>query len=430
MPFLDRLLNISPDLLNPWAYWILLLVSLLEPIPVLGAFLPGQILLILGGVLVKRGILDFGDAVAFATAGAVAGDFVNYFVGARYGEGLLTRYGKYFFLTPDRLDRIRTLLHRNTGKTLILGRFSSVTRCVAPFLAGSTGIPFVKFLGYNLAGGFVWSLGLVSAGWFFGEGYEIVSRHLGRFLIIGFLLAAFIILLVKWKTKGKPVFHPDHLYVLIANVLSLFLFARILDAVTRGDWIAAWDLRISDRIDLLRTPAMDGFMRIVSVALRPLHLGIATLAAGAGVLLKRRWQLAWFLAIGLGGGLLLDYGVKILIHRAGPAGGPASASDFSFPATHATAAVLCSFLAIFTFKEIIGSPWLRRIFAAANGLLVLLTGFSVVWLDSHWSSDVVGGISLGVFWLTLLLLGFRNFIPGFRGLKAFARESPPKAQVT
>jgi membrane protein DedA with SNARE-associated domain len=422
MPFLDRILDISPDLLNPLAYWIILLISFLEPIPILGAFLPGQILLILGGVLVKRGVLDFGDAVAFATAGAVMGDFVNYFVGARYGDGFLTRYGKHFFLKADRLDRIRTLLHDHTGKTLILGRFSSVTRCAAPFLAGSSGIPFPRFLCYNLAGGFAWSLGLVSLGWFFGEGYEIASRHLGRFLLVGFLLSAFIVLLVKWKNKGKPVFHPDHRYVLIANVLSLFLFARILDAVTRGDWIAAWDLRISDRIDMLRTPVMDELMQAVSVALRPLHLGIAALVAGVGVLLKRRWQLAWFLALGLGGGLLLDHGVKFLIHRPGPAGDQASIPDLSFPATHATAAVLCSFLAIFIFKEIIETPWLRRVFSVANGLLVLLTGFSVIWLETHWSSDVVGGMALGIFWLTLLLLCFRNFIPGFRGLKAFPHE--------
>ncbi|MEO6098247.1 MAG: bifunctional DedA family/phosphatase PAP2 family protein [Fibrobacteria bacterium] len=430
MTFLDRILNISPELLNPLAYWIILLISFLEPIPVLGAFLPGQILLILGGVLVKRGVLDFGDAVAFATAGAVLGDFVNYFVGARYGDGFLAKYGKHFFLKADRLDHIRTLLHEHTGKTLILGRFSSVTRCAAPFLAGSSGIPFLKFLCYNLAGGFGWSLGLVSVGWFFGEGYEIAARHLGRFLLSGFLLSAFIILLVKWKNKGNPVFHPDHRYVLIANVLFLFLFARLLDAVTRGDWIAAWDIRISDRIDMLRTPFMDGLMKAVSVALRPLHLGIATLAVGAGVLLKRRWQLAWFLAIGLGGGMLLDYGIKILIHRPGPGGGQTPVLDFSFPATHATAAVLCSFLAIFMFKEIIATPWLRRVFSIANGMLVALTGFSVVWLDAHWSSDVVGGVALGIFWLTLLLLCFRNFIPGFRGLKAFAPESPRKAQVT
>ena len=301
MSFVERILDIPPDIADPWAYWFILLVSLCEPIPLVGSFVPGQILIMLAGVMVKRGVLDFGDVVAFATVGAVLGDLANYGAGKKYGESFLAKHGRFFFLKPDRLEKIRRVLLRYTGRTLILGRFSSVTRWAAPFLAGSMGISFVKFMVCNIVGGFGFSLALVAFGWFFGEGVEIASRHLGRYLLAAIFLSALIVLMVKWKSKGKPVFHPDHRYVLIMNILSLTLLARIIEDVLTGQSVARLDLEIRGRLMEYWNPAMDAFMRYAYAACAPLHLGLA--AAAVCVWLLARKEMVPGLVRGHGHGL-------------------------------------------------------------------------------------------------------------------------------
>ena len=420
MSFIERILDIPPDVVNPWAYWFILFISLCEPIPLVGAFVPGQILLLLAGVMVKRGVLDFGDAVAFATIGAILGDLANYGLGKRYGEAILMKYGKHVFLKPDRLQRVKEVLLQYTGRTLILGRFSSVTRWAAPFLSGSMGISFLKFMIYNVVGGLGWSLALVALGWFFGEGIEIASRHLGRYLLIAFILSGLIVLMVKWKNKGKPVFHPDHRYVLIMNILSLALLSKIIEDVLTGQWVAGWDLEIRGHVVEYWSPAMDTIMKAVYAASGPWFCGLAGLAAAIGFLARRKWYLAWFLATGMGGGVALALGLGMLIRRAGPEQGQLALPRFALPDIHATAATLFFCLAIFLFKAHIRSLAMRSLFVAANILLMILAAGSGIWLNIHWASDVIGGMMLGLFWLTLLILVYKNFIPGFRDI-----ELPP-----
>jgi membrane protein DedA with SNARE-associated domain/membrane-associated phospholipid phosphatase len=423
MSFIERILDIPPDVVNPWAYWFILLISLCEPIPLLGAVVPGQILLLLAGVMVKRGVLDFGDAVAFATIGAILGDLANYGLGKRYGEAILTKYGKHVFLNPDRLERVKELLLRYAGRTLILGRFSSVTRWAAPFLSGSMGMSFLKFMIYNVVGGLGWSLALVALGWFFGEGIEIASRHLGRYLLIAFLLGVLIVLMVKWKNKGKPVFHPDHRYVLIMNILSLALLSKIIEDALTGKGVAGWDLEIRGRVVEYWNPAMDAILKAAYAASGPWYCGLAGLAAAIAFLARRKWYLAWFLATGMGGGMALAHGLGMLIRRAGPEQGQLALARSALPDLHATAATLFFCLAIFLFKAHLRSLAVRSLYVAANILLMILAAGSGIWLNIHWASDVIGGMMLGLFWLTLLILIYKNFIPGFRD----AEPPPPSA---
>lgn len=420
MSFIERILDIPPDIVDPWAYGFILFISLCETVPLVGSFVPGQILLLLAGAMVKRGVLGFWELVAFAAIGAILGDLANYGVGKKYGEAILVKYGKRVFLMPDRLEKLKEVLRQYTGRTLMLGRFSSVTRWAAPFLAGSMGISFPKFMAYNVVGGLGWSLALIALGWFSGEGVEIASRHLGRYLLVALLLGALIVLMVKWKSKGKRVFHPDHRYVLIMNILSLAILSKIIEDMLTGQWVMGWDSGIRARIVEFRNPAMDSFMQGVYASFHPWITGIAGAAMALGFLAARKWYLAWFLATGMGGGIALAEGMRMLMHRGGSGESRLTLTGSAFPDPNAAAATLFFCLTIFLFKVHIRNRMIRALYVAANILLMLLACGSGVWLNARWASDVVGGMMLELFWLTLLILVYKNFIPRFRDV-----ESPP-----
>lgn len=413
MLIIEKISNLPPQFLNPWVYWIVLGVSIVEPMPLIGSFFPGQSIVILAGILVKQGALDFWDLVAFAGVGSVLGDLIGFLIGKKYGDAFLTRYGRRFFLKKERLDKVKLLLQEHTGKTLVLGRFNSLTRCFSPFLAGSTGIVFRKFLVYNIVGGACWSVAFVTIGFFFGKGFEIASHFIGEFVVMGLILSGIVVFLVKLENKGRRIFHLKHRFMLIMNVVSLYLFSKMIEDVVHGQTVTKWDFWISAHIPSIRNPFLDSLMIYTTTVLKPGHLEMAALCVFLFLLFNRKWDQASFLGLGMMGGLLINHLTKNLMHRLRPSAGLVEVTGFSFPSTHALAATLFFCLAIFLFKEGIKEKSLRIIFAGTNIMMILAVAFSRVYLNVHWFSDVVAGISLGLFWLTFIILVLRNFIPWF-----------------
>ena len=71
MSIVDTLLQLPFPVLNHWGYWIILLAAMLEASPLFGLLIPGQVIVIIGGVLVKMGVLDIGDTIFIAAIGAI-----------------------------------------------------------------------------------------------------------------------------------------------------------------------------------------------------------------------------------------------------------------------------------------------------------------------------------------------------------------------
>lgn len=124
----------------------------------LGIPLPGETMLITAALYAGRtGHLQIGGVFAVAAAGAIIGDNIGFFIGHRWGYGWARRYGRYVRLHEGRLKLGRYLFLRHGGKVVFYGRFFSVLRTYAAFLAGTNAMPWRRFLFFNAAGGIVWS---------------------------------------------------------------------------------------------------------------------------------------------------------------------------------------------------------------------------------------------------------------------------------
>ena len=199
----DNILNLPIPVLIYWGYWIILLAAMLDASPFFGLLVPGQIFVIIGGFLVKTGVLKIGDVIFVSALGAIIGDFIGYLLGKEYGYSFIARFGKYFFFKKERFEKVKRLMNHHTGKTLIVGRFNSLARSFAPFIAGSTNVSFLKFSIYNIIGGISWAISFVMIGYVSGKSYEIVSQYVGKFIFIAIVLSILIVYLYRFiKKKG------------------------------------------------------------------------------------------------------------------------------------------------------------------------------------------------------------------------------------
>ena len=125
------------------------------------------------------------------------GDFVAdlgwYWVGFYGGRHFVERFGKYFSLTPDVIEKVEDFFHKHQDKILFISKITmGFGFAVATlFVAGLVRIPFKKYALFNFLGGFIWTGILLSLGYFFGNLYAVLNSGFKIVFIIG--LAIFMI---------------------------------------------------------------------------------------------------------------------------------------------------------------------------------------------------------------------------------------------
>ncbi len=397
MSFIETLLLLPSPLLHHWGYWVILIAAMLESTPVFGLLIPGQVIVILGGFFAKTGILDLGDVLWVSALGAIVGDGIGYFLGRKYGHSFITRYGRYFFFRDKQYHATQKLMRQHSGKTLVLGRFASLTRAFAPFVAGSTRVPFLTFLVYNIIGGVSWAVSFVLLGYVFGASYEVTSKYIGRFVVIAIILSILFMYAYRFINKRKRIFEKYHIYALMLNVFSLYIFSKMLEDVLDHEFITKIDWWLSQNVVMLWNPWLNKIMLVITQIVSPLNLFILSLILFIFLLFKKKWYNSLLLICSLIGGLLLEVLVKLIIHRARPENAYITVGGYSFPSGHATMSVIFFSLLLYSFKDDIKRGIARNTFILTNIILFVLIGFSRVYLNVHWLSDVIAGFAIGLF---------------------------------
>jgi membrane-associated protein len=108
-------------------------------------------------------------------------------IGSKIGQKVFTH--DYRWLDRAALQKTHAFYENHGGKTIVLARFVPVVRTFAPFVAGVSGMSWAKFQFYNITGALLWVVGLVTAGYFFGN-IPIIRDHLTIIVMVGVGAAA------------------------------------------------------------------------------------------------------------------------------------------------------------------------------------------------------------------------------------------------
>ena len=179
--------------LESYGYLVVFLLVMLESI---GLPVPGETALI-GAALYAGSThkLEIWGVIAVAIAGAIIGDNIGFSIGRYGGARLLLRHGHKIRLHEGRLKIGIWLFRRHGGKVVFWGRFVSILRTYAAFLAGTNQMAWPRFLVFNAAGAVVWATAFGVAYYVFGSALQRLSTTIDVTLgVAGVLgLVAFLV---------------------------------------------------------------------------------------------------------------------------------------------------------------------------------------------------------------------------------------------
>lgn len=423
-----------------WAYWVIGAAALFEAFFLTGVVLPGSILVDLGGVLVHRGMLDFVDLLWFVAIGSWIGSYSSFWFGRRLaaGEG-----GRRFFdpSGSPTFGKALAVFERHGTLAVLLGRFSGPVAGLVPFAAGLSGMTRRRFLVLSGLGALPYAIVHVALGYGASEVFGRLSPAFTREAVA--LAAVLLVLALVWYVLARMVgflpwigavltaalrgmaqeravarwlaAHP-RLVAAAASRLSRDRFvglsltltvaalvgigavwaASVVDYLS-GDPIIRADRNIASLLHSLQTPA--GLQIAAHVtALGDWRVALSLLAAACIALwLRGETALALGAVVATAGQSVTVAVLKQVFGRARPSLAHFTETSASFPSGHAALSVaLFGFFAYALARRRAIRP---RIVLPVAALVILSVGFSRMYLDEHYLSDVINGFLVGAFWL-------------------------------
>jgi len=183
-----------------------------------------------------------------------------------------------------------------------------------------------------------------------------------------------------------------------AALISSAIFLGIFILVVIGNpWI---DDVISQKVTLLLNDSVSSFFISLSNQFGKILVGLMVLAA-LKLYSRDRKKESLVLVSSVVGGYILSNLVKFVVQRPRPLLSVIQETGYSFPSNHSIVAAILFLMVIYFFAGEIKNNLAKNAFILVNFLLILLVGFSRIYLNVHWFTDVVGGFALGVIIVSL-----------------------------
>ena len=192
-PQLPGVLHSLEPTLNHYGYLAVAALVLLEDF---GVPVPGETTLILAAVYAGAGRLNVWLVGLIGFLAALAGDNIGFAIGHFGGRPLVERYGRYIFLTPERIDKATAFFQRHGGKIIVIARFIEGLRQANGIIAGMSGMHWAKFVAFNALGAALWVAVWTSVGYFSGNNINSIYHTATRYST--YLAIAFGAFLIVW----------------------------------------------------------------------------------------------------------------------------------------------------------------------------------------------------------------------------------------
>lgn len=180
------------DLIFDWGYLGIFLLMAVE-----SSFIPfpSEIVLVPAGYLASKDEMSISLIMASALGGSMVGAFINYYLALVLGRKLLRKYGKYFFINENAIEKMDTFFVKHGHISTFTGRLIPGIRQLISIPAGLSRMNLASFSAYTALGAGLWALILVMLGYFIGENQELINSYLKQIIIV---ILITLVLLIYW----------------------------------------------------------------------------------------------------------------------------------------------------------------------------------------------------------------------------------------
>ncbi|MGH2907506.1 MAG: bifunctional DedA family/phosphatase PAP2 family protein [Solirubrobacterales bacterium] len=486
IPRPEEILENISGALGKWTYLLVGVLAFLETGAFVGLIAPGEAAVIVGGVVAGQGDIDIRLLIGIVWFAAFCGDSASYYVGKRLGREFLVKHGAKLKITEARLEQVERYMRDHGGKTILIGRFIGLVRALAPFIAGSSHMPYKRFMPYDVIGSGLWAATFCMLGYIFSNNLSKVIDYAERgVLIFGWTVGTIVLIvylvrrfrkpeeraklsawldvqekhprrawLIKplraaWRRVALPIaqtlapqvrfawrrFTPGGLGLEFTTTIAILMTAAFtFDFYT----VAALDFpsnefanRLNDAAfrvcDSLRTDWLDSIAQAITNLGAFWCVAPIVLLATLYCLSRRRVPEAVVLVVSLITTLVFVNVFKNWTQVPRPPAPLTSTSGWSFPSGHAAYAV--SYVAIAVSLNRIGGIFTRAAVIVAAIVLGGVVALSRVYLRAHYLTDVIGGTALAFLSLALftaiamLIVHLRQLRRGQTPVPSAAAES-------
>lgn len=160
--------------------------------------IPSEVVMIPAGYLAHKGEMNIYIVIILGALGSLCGALFNYYFALKFGRTFLMKYGKYFFVSHETIEKTELFFKDHGHISTFSGRLIPGLRHYISLPAGLARMNLFVFCLYTTLGATIWVIILTVLGYYIGDNEELVKEYL-RYLIIGLLV--FLVLLGAWYYK-------------------------------------------------------------------------------------------------------------------------------------------------------------------------------------------------------------------------------------
>jgi len=194
--------NTIVSYIGDMGYWGIFLLMFIE-----STFFPfpSEIIMIPAGYLAFKGEMNLYMVIFMGISGSLAGALVNYYLAMSFGRAFILKYGKYFFIKEETLDKLESFFTTHGEISTFTGRLIPGIRQLISLPAGLARMNIAKFSFYTSLGAGIWVVVLVALGYLVGSNEELISEYLRSATLIALVSVVFITIfyIVRYKRRKE-----------------------------------------------------------------------------------------------------------------------------------------------------------------------------------------------------------------------------------